>query len=813
MPSELPESGYQPDRLRDLFDVACDLEGPSLSRYLDENCAGQPALRAALEKLLRADREGVGRTLWQTTAAAAEAREMAAQASLPFERLGEYRILSRIGAGGMGAVYLAERDYDDVRRRVAIKIIPRVLVDDDLLRRFRQERQILARMEHPNIARMLDAGRTPDGMPFLAMEYIDGIPLDEYAAARHLGLKERVALFHGVCSAVAYAHRNLVVHRDLKPQNILVTAEGVPKLLDFGIAKILSAAEPGAEPARTEAFAMTLDYASPEQLTGMPITTASDIYSLGVVLYQLMTGRRPYALASKSLEEIVRLVCQEPAVPPASVDRALAGDLDAIICKAIRKEPEQRYASAGELARDLERYLAGDPVSASGVSFVYLARKYVARHKSQAAALAAAAILLVAGIVGVSWEARIANRERATAQRRFDTLRMLASDMVFQTNENLARYPGTTEARKALIARGLAYLEVLARDAGGDPTLQRDLGAAYIRMGDIQGKEGVATLGDWRGAMASYQKAGALLIAAVAKNPHDLEARLHLVDVYNSLSYSYWSLRNQTEREKSAQLAVAAAEGAVRENPGNLRARKALASAYFAHAGALNTTDQAIEAWRKCLELYLSLLSAKPQGDEELRNVALVHKYLAGVYQERSRLGEALEQALEAEKADSLRLVAQPSNLQTQLDVTFDLNQIASAYDALGDQAKALESYRRALEIRRKLSAADPKDFWKRERLIYSETSVGKALLKTGGLEESGQHFRAAAAIGAEEIARKPADKELQSMTGEVYAGLSDVADRSGRPREACSWLRRAIAMNPKLASARAARMASCGGK
>jgi serine/threonine protein kinase len=416
MRSEILEDDYDGGRLRELFDQACELEVSERGRFLDLHCAGQPSLRNALEKLLRADAEPELKTLWRTGAAAAEARHMAAAASLPFENLGPYRILSRLGSGGMGAVYLAERDYDDVTRRVAIKVIPRALLDEEMLQRFRHERQILARLEHPNIAGMLDAGRTPDGMPYLVMDFIDGVPLDEYSASHQLGLKERVALFQPICGAVAYAHRNLIVHRDLKPQNLLVTADGVPKLLDFGIAKILDAAQLGPEESDTgPLLAMTLDYASPEQVRGLRITTASDIYSLGVMLYELLAGQKPYSVASKPLEEIVRVVCEEEPPAPASVNRALAGDLDAIIRKAIRKEAEQRYTSAEELSLDLARWLAGDPVGASGISFTYLARKYVNRHRSQAAALASAAILLAAGVAGVAWEAHIANLERAKA--------------------------------------------------------------------------------------------------------------------------------------------------------------------------------------------------------------------------------------------------------------------------------------------------------------------------------------------------------------------------------------------------------------
>jgi tetratricopeptide (TPR) repeat protein len=493
MNPEAPSSAFDPRQLRDLFDAACELDGSAREKLLDRACAGQPALRAAVEKLLRADQEPGFDPLWRSSAAFVEARHMAVEASLPFERLGDYRILSRIGMGGMGAVYLAERDYDGVRRQVAIKIIPRALLDDEMLWRFHQERQILARLEHPNIAGMLDAGRTPDGMPYLVMDFVDGVPLDQYAASHQLELNGRLALIQAICGAVSYAHRNLVVHRDLKPQNILVTAEGVPKLLDFGIAKMMSAADLDAEgPATKTLLAMTPDYASPEQVRGMPISASSDIYSLGVILYELLAGRKPYSLASQSLEEIVRAVCEEDPTPPVSLNRALAGDLDAIIRKAMRKDAEQRYASVEEFSRDIARYMAGEPVSASGLSITYLARKYVARHKSQAAAIAVAAFLLVAGVAGVAVEAHIANRERDRASQEAATAEAVND---FLQNDLLAQAGATSQAgsgarpdpdlkvRTALDRAAAGIAQEFAKQPLVEASIRQTIGAAYMDLG------------------------------------------------------------------------------------------------------------------------------------------------------------------------------------------------------------------------------------------------------------------------------------------------------------------------------------------
>ena len=438
--------------------------------------------------MLVGDRDATLRTLWSFPALHAEARHQAAEAILPFAHLGPYRILSRIGTGGMGAVYLAERDFDDVRRQVAIEVIPWAMVDDDALRRFRQERQILARMEHPNIARMLDAGRTPDGMPFLVMEYVDGIPIDRYAAANSLSMRARLGLFQAVCDAVAFAHRNLIVHRDLKPRNILVTAEGVPKLLDFGIAKLLSEAS---DPDATSTALMTPAYASPEQLAGNPITTASDIYSLGVILYELATA-------------------EKFAVPR----QRLPGDLENVAGMALRSEPERRYASAGDLAEDAARAVNGYPVRARPDSLAYRAGRLVTRRPVEAAVALVMTIALIAVLV-------VAYRQYSAARLRFNEVRSVANSFLFDVYDALGDLPGTTQARMLVARRAQQYLDTLASDRSSDLALRRELAASYVKLGDILGRPWAANLGDTAGALANYHKADAMFAMVDASGHGD----------------------------------------------------------------------------------------------------------------------------------------------------------------------------------------------------------------------------------------------------------------------------------------------------
>lgn len=452
-------------------------------------------------------------------------------------RIGPYRLSRELGRGGMGTVYLGVRDDDAFQKRVAIKILERGMDTDAIVRRFRNERQILAGLEHPCIAGLLDGGSTPEGLPYFAMEYIEGQAIVDYCESRQLDTTARVKLFQSVCAAVQYAHQNLIVHRDIKPANVLVTTDGTPKLLDFGIAKLLDPELWGQTLAPTAAGLqlMTPEYASPEQVRGDAVTTATDVYSLGVLLYELLTGRLPYRLTSRAPADIVRAVCESVPMRPstavtqlAGVDpnvesppsdgrpdtssprsgrerprpdtdrlrRRLAGDLDNIVLKALSKEPSRRYASVDQFSEDLRRHLAGLPVIARKDTLGYRTAKFVRRNRAAVAAGAMTFAALIAGIVGTTWQARAAQRERLIAEQRFGDVRQLANSLLFEVHDAVRDLPGSTPARQLLVSKGLEYLDKLSRDAGDHPELQRELASAYLKVGDVQGRPFNPNLGD-----------------------------------------------------------------------------------------------------------------------------------------------------------------------------------------------------------------------------------------------------------------------------------------------------------------------------
>jgi len=421
------------EQVKELFALALEQEPAERSRFLHQACAGDDCLRVEVESLLSSF-DGADTFLEDCPAADLLTKQSRAIAG---KKIGAYRIVREIGRGGMAVVYLGERDDQSYRKQVAIKMVKPGIDTEQILQRFRNERQTLAALDHSNIVKLLDGGSMEDGLPYLVMEYVEGLPIDQYCDLHTLSINERLPLFRQVCSAVQYAHENLVIHRDLKPGNILIAKGGVPRLLDFGIAKLLN---PGLSQVplatRTGWRPMTPEYASPEQIRGRAITTAADVYSLGVLLFELLTGHRPYrAAVGQSLLEMERLVCEtEPEKPsvvvsrmeektsadgaaptvvtpelvstqrglrPPELRRRLRGDLDTIVMKAIRKEPERRYSSVEEFSKDIERYLAGMPVLARKSTIAYRGGRFLRRHK-ESLATALTLLILVATLVGTS---------------------------------------------------------------------------------------------------------------------------------------------------------------------------------------------------------------------------------------------------------------------------------------------------------------------------------------------------------------------------------------------------------------------------
>ena len=529
-----------PEQMMELFALAGELPPAERGALLARECADRPELLAELESLLELHAEAEAMGFLNEPALNEVARQTAletTQDSRTGELLGRYRILKLLGEGGMAEVYLAEDT--ELHRNVALKMIKGIRTEE-LLDHFAKERRILAHLNHESIARLLDAGTSAAGVPFLVMEYVDGTPITEHCDRKGLSIAARLELFRVVCTAVQYAHQSVVIHRDLKPSNILVTAEGQVKLLDFGIARLLDSSV-SFEATGALFPALTPEYASPEQIRGEVTTTATDVYSLGVVLYESLTGSRLYELKRQTTGELLKAVCEQEPRRPSTTEasprvaeieggveklrRRLRGDLDHIVLKALRKTPEARYPTVEQFSDDIGRHLEGLPVMARRRTFLYSATRFVRRHRTAVIAAGFLLLTLLGGVVATSWEAHVARAQRARAERRFNDVRKLANSFLFEFHDSLEKIPGTLAARQLILKRALQYLDGLAQESGDDLPLNSDLAEAYDRLGNAHLGRGRLVRGASQGSQHQPEVGGgptsqSILSRAVVQQLH-----------------------------------------------------------------------------------------------------------------------------------------------------------------------------------------------------------------------------------------------------------------------------------------------------
>lgn len=694
---------------------------------LREVCAGDEELREELISLIR---YGTGGDFLETPAM----RAPPSGDPMIGRAFGVYRIVRQIGRGGMGWVYLATRDDDQFRRRVALKLIKAEFADQHTLLRFQNERQALAVLDHPNIIKLLDGGQSDDGLPYLVMDYVEGLPLDEYCDSHKLDLRERLALFRTVCCAVHYAHQNLVVHRDLKPGNILVTPQGVPKLLDFGIAKLLrpeySAQAIGLT--RTHMQPMTPKYASPEQVLGQPITTASDIYALGVLLYELLTGQHPFekqgrteldlenAIAGLDPEKPSVAATHEPsdatakhfrAAPPNQLSRLLSGDLDMIVLMAMRKEPQRRYPSADHLAEDLRRHMDGLPVLARKATVQYRLGKFVRRNKLGVAA----GVVVAASLIG---SALVAYRANLRTSRMFhaawDSDKSLISDLDKTSGE------GSTAVREAMLAGVVKSLDGLAPESNHDPGLQEDLIKAYINMGDVQGNLWTPNLGETNAAEESYRKAVNLAESLWKAYPKDTGNRLQVAETYRKLG-------DVMDRRKEALGQYEEALKIYRLLPASNRA---------VQAGIIRTMDKIGSTQEQIGDLEGALVTYRGCLEQAL---AQKHKNFVPHLQERVAyfsVRNGITEGAEEMAAESLAFYRHlPVNTANQRYVAGGLRTLAEVQKRKGKTDAALASVRESLAITSDLRKDDLQD--RQKQIDYEQGTVLLInLLEAGGRKD-----------------------------------------------------------------------------
>ena len=858
-----------PERWRqveEIFQAAVERDGEERDDFLTEACGGDAELRSEVESLLDYEtaRTLRGQPFQQAIKGAARSLTIeqiepeAPGDNLIGRRIGAYRVANLIGRGGMGAVYLAERDDAQFDQQVAIKVIKRGMDTDFIRERFLRERQILAGLDHPHVARLLDGGATEDGLPYFVMEHVAGVAITDYCETNKLSITERLKLFRQVCAAVQHAHQKLVAHRDLKPSNILVNRDGAPKLLDFGVAKLL-ASDADQTRTRTEQRMLTPDYASPEQVRGETITTAADIYSLGVVLYELLTGRRLRQFKTASPAEIERAICEtEPAKPSDAVSpetvsagklqKQLAGDLDNIVLMAMRNEPERRYQSVEQFSEDIRRHLEGLPVIARQDTMGYRAGKFIRRHKLGVAATTLVIASLTAGVAVANYQAR-------RAERRFQQVRKLANTFLFDFHDKIQNLPGSTEAREMVVKTALEYLDSLATEAAGDVTLEGELAVAYQKVGDVQGDPWAPNLGQTEAAMLSYQKSVRLAQKLASRDGSDLLIRRTLAEGYFKLGALQSESGDKLSANATMRQAIGDAETLARQT-GDVKdlvrvenlytrlgdtqldtgdAASALQSYRQSHKltesrAALHPSDNArigvatghshigealaamgdltgaIESYSLSVRMSEELVERQPTNQFYLRLVRVNHSWLGRLSWSAQFVNLGDEQAAIRHYRKALAIAerqveADPQNARARQDLAIDAGNLAEALTR-SDPARAAELFRRALAAMRPLLEASPNEFMYLRRETDQIRGLAGALWRMGDRQGALRHLQRSLAQSRALAARDPVNTQVQADLHSNLLSLGELSLELGDHASSLEHYRQALALVEALGQA-----------
>jgi serine/threonine protein kinase len=704
---------------------------------------------------------------------------------------GPYRLGNLLGRGGMGSVYSAERVDGEVAQRVAVKLLRPGADDPPTRQRFLAERQILAPLSHPNIARLLDAGHREDGQPYLAMEYVEGKTIDVYAAGQTIQCI--VTLFLKVCAAVSYLHRNLVVHRDLKPSNILVTDEGEPKLLDFGIAKLLDLTT---DTTMTGMSMLTPDYASPEQVNGGPITTATDIYSLGAVLYKLLTGKAPHQFEGDSAGEIATAISDGKITLPSKLAPGLKGDLEIVLMKALRKEPQERYVSVDAFADDLRACLEWRPVQARSGDVWYRTRRWLRHYWVPAAAATLA-------IAGLSTGLYIANQQREIAERRFAQLRQLSNNII-DLDRSIRTLPGSVAARQRLVAVSLEYLEGLAREAHDNPDLAQEIATGYWRMARIQGVNAEFNLGDTAKAEDSLKKADGLIGTVVAARPHDRSAlfraaviahdRMLLGDAEDRRADTLAHARKTIDRLGAFQREPETGtpvrlEGFLRTGDARRAERIGAATLYSNIALTyvnIHVYEEGVRYARRAVEIAQSIPSSQDVTCSGLSVLANALRYQGDLEGALIAIRQARELAEHAAYA------SETARMFTLYGVLLREGRILGEEDEvnLGRPAEAIEILQKAVDMLEAAARKDANDSASRGRVGTSSRQLGDILR-----ERDPQRALAVYDLGIQRLGEMRTSVKARRDRAQLLAKSSYVLLRLHRPAEAKSRIDAAVGL------------------
>lgn len=702
--------------------------------------------------------------------------------------VGDYQIESLIASGGMGSVYRAQKQMDGVPLQVALKVIRFAGNLHYLNRRFRMERQILARLNHENVVRLLDGGVTSDGLPYIVTEYLDATCLETWLTETQPTLSMKLRVFQCICDGLAYAHRNLVVHGDLKPSNILILRDGTPKLVDFGIAKLLLSQDEIEDGQNTITMvpALTPWWASPEQLRGEPLSMESDCYMLGRLLYFILTGGKPHDFTGLSPQQILDKLRREHPPRPSAVtgDARLAGDLDNIVLKALEYERPQRYRSVDKLSEDITRHLEMRPISARAQTWTYRMEKFVRRNRGLVTVVTVASAALILAVGSALYMAGEARAGQQTSRQRFEQIRSLANSLLEADNAMIA-LPGATDVRAKLVKSALGYLDQLARQDTQDPKLQEDLAAAYERVGDIQGRPGATNLGHTSEALDSYRKSESIReqIRRLARKPADFVLASDLLArTYARISAALRAVGDTNGGLTYERKALGIRQALWESDSDNLAFQRALASSLTTLSGSLSQLGDfqgVMETRQEALKMYEEIVARNPEATADQRGLALALARMGSIEMHEGQLKESHEHYKRALEIDSKLFSRDPSDVQFQLSKGWAHNNLGSILNRLGRYGEAMEQYRIARPYFEEVSRADLKDVRSRTLLETNRYRMAQTLILMGRPDEA-LPLADAALHGREQLASQNRSNagaqgevaEAHLLRGQVFVAL-----------------------------------------
>lgn len=788
----------------DILYQALDLTPDARADFVEQACAANPDLHALVTSLLRR-LDQLDDFLEVPAHPAQQDNHVSMPAPQPGEIIGNWRVIRELGRGGMGLILLVERSDGVVEQTAALKIVQDNVDSKALLARFQSERQILANLNHPDIARLIDAGSTSDGRPFFVMEYMNGIAIDQYCTAMALTLSQRIHLFARVCRAVHYAHQHLIIHRDLKPANILIGRDGSLKLLDFGIAKLLHDETPDPDNGASS-WLLTPMYASPEQLEGRPLSIGSDVYSLGVVLYGLLTGRSPYHVTTGSVPELLAHLTEHAPTPPSEVvtqervgtsasgaalpsdevltlgrklARQLRGDLDNILLKAIRRQPQERYASADDFEQDLQRYLGHLPIHATPPSRRYRMSKLVQRYPWGVAATSLAVVSLIAGTSVALWQAHEATQARMIAENRFDQTRQLARSMLFEINDSLEK--GPTAAREKLVATSLQYLKQLSADRNLQADLKRDVASAYERIGDIVGNQTVDNLGRTKDAERYYQEALKLRLSGASGANANLDDLIGMREIHQRLGDIAWSQGRVIDTQQNYEAAIADAREVFARTPTpaaelELLSRRRYGAAILYTRGQPNAGQlpQAVQQFAQLRQDLESFMQRNPGNADVVKIYVPVLSQLVDLYRVTGDLAGAYRTSLLSLDLAEKRLQTNSEDPRWLRQLSITLRQLGDISIEQGRNAEGFAQVRKALAIRQGIAEKDGGNERAIRDVAIGHSALADAMVAVEDYAGAQVEFALARDTFATQAQRNPGSVALQSGLLELQLALAN---------------------------------------